>query len=321
MLDLIPDDGGAGALPEDDLVQPFLLESSGIRGDLVRLGPAVHRIVTRHDYCEPVARLLAEMLTLAPMLGSLMKFDGVFTLQTKGEGPVPLMVADMTSEGHLRGYAALREAELQALLARTPAVPQGVDSLLGRGYLAFTVDQGAHSDRYQGIVELRGTSLADCLQHYFLQSEQIQTGVLVAAGRGARGRWCSAGIVLQRIPPEGGALDERPRAEVLEVDEDAWRRAMVLLASCTEAELLDAGLPANDLLFRLFHEEGVRVFRRRALRDRCRCRRKRLEATLRSLPREEIDDLMIDGEVVVTCEFCRKSYRFDRAALDRIYAS
>jgi len=321
VLDLIPDDGGAGALPEDDLVQPFLLESSGIRGDLVRLGPAVHRIVTRHDYCEPVARLLAEMLTLAPMLGSLMKFDGVFTLQTKGDGPVPLMVADMTSEGHLRGYAALREAELQALLARTPAVPQGVDSLLGRGYLAFTVDQGAHSDRYQGIVELRGTSLADCLQHYFLQSEQIQTGVLVAAGRGARGRWRSAGIVLQRIPPEGGALDERPRAEVLEVDEDAWRRAMVLLASCTEAELLDAGLPANDLLFRLFHEEGVRVFRRRALRDRCRCRRKRLEATLRSLPRDEIDDLMIDGEVVVTCEFCRKSYRFDRAALDRIYAS
>jgi len=321
VLDLIPDDGGAGALPEDDLVQPFLLESSGIRGDLVRLGPAVHRIVTRHDYCKPVARLLAEMLTLAPMLGSLMKFDGVFTLQTKGDGPVPLMVADMTSEGHLRGYAALREAELQALLARPPAAPQGIDSLLGRGYLAFTVDQGAHSDRYQGIVELRGTRLADCLQHYFLQSEQIQTGVLVAAGRGARGRWRSAGIVLQRIPPEGGALDERPRAEVLEVDEDAWRRAMVLLASCTEAELLDAGLPANDLLFRLFHEEGVRVFRRRALRDRCRCRRKRLEATLRSLPRDEIDDLMIDGEVVVTCEFCRKSYRFDRAALDRIYAS
>lgn len=321
MLDLRPDDGGAGALPEDDLVQPFLLESSGIRGDLVRLGPAVHRIVTRHDYCEPVARLLAEMLTLAPMLGSLMKFDGVFTLQTKGDGPVPLMVADMTSEGHLRGYAALREAELQALLARTPAAPQGIDSLLGRGYLAFTVDQGAHSDRYQGIVELRGTSLADCLQHYFLQSEQIQTGVLVAAGRGARGRWRSAGIVLQRIPPEGGALDGRPRAAVLEVDEDAWRRAMVLLASCTETELLDARLPANDLLFRLFHEEGVRVFRRRALRDRCRCRRKRLEATLRSLPRDEIDDLMIDGEVVVTCEFCRKSYRFDRAALDRIYAS
>jgi len=319
--DLRSEDGALPALPEEDLVQPFLLESSGIRGDLVRLGRAVNRIATRHDYPEPVARLLAEMLTLAPMLGSLMKFDGVFTLQTKGDGPVPVMVADMTSEGHLRGYAALREAQLETLLAQAPDEPYGVEALLGRGYLAFTVDQGTHSERYQGIVELRGASLADCLQHYFLQSEQIQTGVLVTARRDARRRWRSAGIVLQRVPPEGGGAAERARARVLEVDEDAWRRAMILLASCTEAELLDPDLPANDLLYRLFHEEGVRVFRRRALRDRCRCRRKRLEATLRSLPRAEVDDLMIDGEVVATCEFCRKTYRFDRAALDRIYAS
>jgi len=319
--DLRPEAGAAQALPEDDLVQPFLLDSSGIRGDLVRLGAAVDRIVTRHDYPEAVARLLAEMLALAPMLGSLMKFDGVFTLQTKSDGPVPLMVADMTSEGHLRGYAALREAALEALLAQGPDAAYGIGALLGRGYLAFTVDQGVHSDRYQGIVELRGASLADCLQHYFLQSEQIQTGVLVAAGRDARGRWRSAGIVLQRIPPEGGEGGERARVPVMEVDEDAWRRAMVLLASCTGAELLDPALPANDLLYRLFHEEGVRVFRRHPLRDRCRCRRRRLEGTLRSLPRTEIDDLMIDGEVVVTCEFCRRSYRFDSAALDQIYAS
>jgi len=321
VLDLTPEDGAVTASPEDDLVQPFLLESSGIRGDLVRLGAAVDRIVTRHDYPEPVARLLAEMLALAPMLASLMKFDGVFTLQTKGDGPVPIMVADMTSEGHLRGYAALREAELDALLAQAADAIHGIDVLLGRGYLAFTVDQGVHSDRYQGIVELRGASLADCLQHYFLQSEQIQTGVLVAADRDARGRWRSAGIVLQRIPPEGGELGERARTPVMEVDEDAWRRAMVLLASCTGAELLDVALPVNDLLYRLFHEDGVRVFRRRRLRDRCRCRRTRLARTLRSLPRAEIDDLMVDGEVVVTCEFCRKTYRFDRTALDRIYAS
>jgi molecular chaperone Hsp33 len=226
----------------------------------------------------------------------------------------------MTSQGYLRGYAALREAEIVAASARE-SERRGVETLLGRGYLAFTVDQGVHSDRYQGIVELRGASLAECLQHYFLQSEQIQTGVLAAAGRDARGRWRSAGIVLQRIPPEGGDFAAQSRRPVVEVDEDAWRRAMVLLASCTEAELLDAGLPVNDLLFRLFHEEGVRVFARRPLRDRCRCRRKRLEGTLRSLPRAEIDDLMLDGEIVVTCEFCRKSYRFDRAALDRIYAS
>jgi len=297
---------------EFDLVQPFLLEASGIRGDVVRLGAAAQHIVTRHDYPASLAGLLVEMLTLTAMLSSMMKYDGVFSLQTSGDGPVKLMVSDVTTEGHLRGYAGF-DAERLAKKVAAGAGEAGIADLLGKGHLAYTVDQGLAKERYQGIVALSGANLADCLQHYFLQSEQIQTGLVVASSN-FDGAWRAAGLILQRLPEEtaGGMAEAMP-------DEDAWRRAMMLQASCTEAELLDPGLPVNDLLYRLFHEEGVRVFQRRPLIARCRCARARLEETLRSLPRAEIEDLKIDGEVVVTCEYCNRRYHFDDAALALIY--
>jgi molecular chaperone Hsp33 len=298
------------SVAEFDLVQPFLLEASGIRGDLVRLGTAAQHIVTRHDYPGTLAGLLVEMLTLTAMLSSMMKYDGVFSLQTSGDGPVRLMVSDVTTEGHLRGYAGFDAERLAKVAAAGEA---GIADLLGKGHLAYTVDQGPDMERYQGIVALSGATLADCLQHYFLQSEQIQTGLVVASGNSG-GAWRAAGLILQRLPEEaaGGMVEFVP-------DEDAWRRAMMLQASCTEAELLDPGLPVNDLLYRLFHEEGVRVFQRRPLTARCRCARARLEETLRSLPRTEIEDLKIDGEVVVTCEYCNRRYHFDDAAIAGIY--
>jgi len=305
----------ADAQPSHDLVQPFLLESSGIRGNLVRLGPVVNEILTRHDYPQPVAAILGEMLTLTTMLGGLIKFAGVFSLQTKGDAAIGTMVADVTSNGTLRGYAgfsAERLAAAQARRAGGDGQELGVRELLGKGYLAFTADPGPPAERYQGIVELIGGSLAECLQHYFRQSEQIQSGLLVATGRIA-GAWRAAGLVLQRLP-------EATPGHGHPVDEDAWRRAMVLLASCTRSELLAAELPANDLLYRLFHEEGVRVFRRRGVQAGCRCSRQRLEKTLRALPRAQVEELRVDGVVVVTCEFCNRRYRFDTAALARVYA-
>ncbi len=313
----MPRTSSAGPAPEDDLVQPFMLDSSGIRGDVVRLGRVVDHIITRHAYPEPLAALLGEMLTLTAMLSNMLKFKGVFSLQTKGEGPVNPMVCDMTSEGRLRGYAGFDEARLEAALARRaaagPAEPPGVPELLGPGYLAFTMDPGPPGERHQGVVELSGQTLADCLQHYFQQSEQIHTGLIVAAGR-TDAAWRSAGIVLQCVP--GKAAGRAGPA-----DADAWRRAMILLASCTEAELLDRRLPVNDLLYRLFHEEGVRVFRRRRVVARCRCSRKRLEETLRAMPRTEVEDLKVDGRITVTCEFCNRRYRFDSTALERLYAA
>jgi molecular chaperone Hsp33 len=293
--------------PSDDLIQPFLLESSGIRGNLVRLGPVVNEILTRHDHPPPVARLLGEMLALTAMLAGLIKHDGVFSLQTKGDGAVGTMIADMTSGGDLRGYAAFDAGRVAAIAGAV-----GVSDLLGAGYLAFTADPGPPADRYQGIVALAGETLAECLQHYFLQSEQVQSGLLVATDL-VDGAWRAAGLILQRLPEEGPAYGPA-------VDEDAWRRAMILQASCTRGELLGPELPVNDLLYRLFHEEGVRVFQRREVQAGCRCSRARLEDTLRALPREEVEELRIDGEVIVTCEFCNRRYGFDSAALDRIYA-
>lgn len=291
----------------DDIVQPFLLESSGIRGNLVRLGPVVHEILTRHAYPAPVARLLGEMLALTAMLGGLIKHDGIFSLQTKGDGAIGMMIADMTSDGDLRGYAAF-DKDRVATINSAASVPD----LLGAGYLAFTADPGPPADRYQGIVELTGETLAECLQHYFRQSEQVQSGLIVATDL-VDGNWRAAGLVLQQLPEDNLMPGES-------VDEDAWRRAMILQASCTHPELLGPDLPANDLLYRLFHEEGVRVFRRSTLAAECRCSRSRLEVTLRALPRHEIEDLRIDGEVAVTCEFCNRRYRFDSAALARLYA-
>ncbi len=298
---------GPGGL-KADLVQPFLLESSGIRGRLLRLENVCDRILSRHAYPEAVAHVLAEMLALCGGLASLIKYDGVFTLQASGDGALRMLVVDVTSEGEMRGYAGFDQDRVDALVAEQdgrPTVPQ----LFGKGHLAFTVDQGGYSDRYQGIVALTGDTLADCLQHYFMQSEQLQSGIVLAAGQ--RGEhWLSAALVLQRLPEEAVHAIE---------DEDDWRRAMVLQASAREDELLDDSLGLNDLLFRLFHEEGVRVFEPRALTDGCRCSQEKLENVLKTMPRAEIEDMKVDGAVEVTCQFCTVVYRFDDDALERIY--
>ena len=170
----------------DDLVQPFQIDSSGLRGRLVRLGPALDEILTRHAYPEPVAMMLGEAIALAAALAGALKYEGVFTLQTKGDGPIGMLVADVTSAGALRGYAQYDAGKLAKAIATSPGGATGIgDSvprLLGAGHLAFTVDQGEHTDRYQGIVELQGSTLAECAHHYFRQSEQVEAGLKVAVG-------------------------------------------------------------------------------------------------------------------------------------------
>lgn len=294
----------------DDLVQPFQIDASGLRGRLVRLGPLLDAILTRHAYPEPVAVLLGEAIALAVALAGALKYEGVFTLQTKGDGPIGLIVADVTSAGAVRGYAQYDEARLSAVLAGE--VGATVPRLLGAGYLAFTVDQGAHTDRYQGLVELQGATLAECAHHYFHQSEQVEAGLKVAVARrpDARGRerWRAGSLMIQRLPPEGEGFRQ-------EAAEDGWRRAVILMSSSTSAELVDADLTPEALLFRLFHEDGVRVYRRQALVARCRCSRERVETVLRMLPGDELQAMKVDGRVVVTCQFCSARYDFDDAEL------
>jgi molecular chaperone Hsp33 len=291
-----------------DFVRPFQIEALGIRGRAVRLSQAVDEIVHKHAYPAPVARLLTEMLTVAAALASALKYEGVFTLQTKSEGAVRLMVVDVTSTGAMRGYAQF-DADAVAALPADASLPR----LLGGGYLAFTVDQGEDTDRYQGIVELIGADLVECVQHYFQQSEQLKAGFKLAVIQ-QNGRWHSGVIMLQRLPRE-------EQSSAAEIDDEAWRRAMTLLASCTAKELLDESLPIDDLLYRLFHEDGVRVFKGQSLRAQCRCSRERVGSVLRSLPRDELKELEIDGALEVTCEFCNSKYSFTLADLEETAAN
>jgi molecular chaperone Hsp33 len=292
----------------DDLIQPFRIDPFALRGRLVRLGATVDRILSQHDYPEPVAAILGEAIALAIVLAGALKYDGIFTLQTKTDGPVRLIVADVSSDGAVRGYAQYDEDRIAALGAPefgAPGANPSVPLLMGKGYIAFTVDQGEDTERYQGIVELIGGTLAECAQHYFRQSEQIQAGIKLAAARsGEGGGWRAGGLMLQRVPPEGGY-------RVIADDvEDGWRRAMVLMSTATAAELVDPLLSPHRLLFRLFHDEGVRVFDTHTVEARCRCSRERIGRILRSFPAQDIEEMRQDEVTTVTCEFCNTRYDF-----------
>src|SRR5579885_249729 len=293
---------------QDDLVQPFQIDPFRLRGRLVRLGPAIDRILTRHAYPAPVAELLGEAIALAVALARALKYEGVFTLQTKGDGPVRMMVADVTTSGALRGYAQFDLEKLERASAAAQASGNdllgSVPRLLGGGYLALTVDQGEHTDRYQGIVELNGATLAHCIHHYFRQSEQVEAGLKVAVARvpekSGAARWRAGCLMIERLPIE----DELQR----DAEDEGWRRAMILMSSSTSQELVDPALPPEALLYRLFHEDGVRAYRKRPLVARCRCSRDRVETVLRALGPEDLAAMKVDGRILVTCEFCRAVY-------------
>ncbi len=301
-----------------DLIQPFLLETSGIRGRLVRMGPAIDEILKRHDYPPVVNTLLAEILTLTGVLSSLMKFSGCFTLQSKSDGPIKMLVSDITSEGVLRGYAGIDEEKLNALLAKTEDLSSlKLTDLTGEGYIAFTVDQGANMERYQGIVELGGESLAECMQNYFKQSDQINTGILVKASHNGE-YWHSGGLILQHMPGDGG-INQKEAKDEAELKED-WQRSMILMASCTEEELLDLDLPVTDLLYRLFHEEQVRAYDQRSVVEGCRCSRDKLASVIKTVSLDEIESYKINDVIDAKCEFCSRTYSFNDDDIAKLHA-
>jgi molecular chaperone Hsp33 len=299
----------------DDLVRPFQIDPFALRGRIVRLGPLLDEIMGRHAYPEPVAHLLGEAIALTAALAGALKYDGVFTLQTKGDGPLPMMVADVTTAGAVRGYAQVDRDKLERLAAQLGGSADGASllRLIGAGYLAMTVDQGEHTERYQGIVELQGATLADCVHHYFRQSEQIEAALKVAVARvpDAAGmpRWRAGALMIQRLPPM--ELTDLQREE----EEEGWRRATILMSSCTAAELVDPALDPPSLLFRLFHEDGVRLYRAHPLAARCRCSTERVETMLRALTPEDLAEMTVEGKLIVTCEFCSQTYGFDPAAI------
>ncbi len=307
----------------DDQTLPFFLRNATVRGRLVRLGPSFHEIVTRHAYPEPVAALLGEALAVAAALAGALKFEGVFTLQAKSDGAVRMLVADVTHSGHMRGYA---QVDADKLPTGPVLASERVEALMGKGYLAFTVDQGAEMERYQGIVELQSGGLVESVQHYFRQSEQIDTGLKLAAQRTAQG-WRAGALLVQRLPSDGGTEFARTRLDVPDEDgettqdDESWGHLMALVGTLSDIELTDPQLPSDDLLFRLFHaEEGASIGDPHRLMDQCRCSRGRVARVLLSLPMEDREHLRVDGVVSAVCEFCSTRHLFDDADLEQLEA-
>ena len=301
-------------LVDDNVVQPFRLEKSNVRGRMVRLGGVLADIMQQHDYPPPVSALLSEVLTLCLLLSAMLKYEGVFSLQIKGDGAIRTLVADVTSKGEVRAYAGFDAAAVKKAARRKKDTDNRYYHLIGKGYMAFTVDQGEEEHRsYQGIVELKGKSIVDAAQHYFTQSEQIKTSFKLAVHPQDR-HWRAGGIMLQQMPDEdAGKDDSEPSIE-------DWTRAAMLLSTCSEGEILSPVLHSADVLYRLFHEDGVRVYSPTHLRFKCRCTLERVIDILRTIPRQEMDEVCEkDGKVMIKCEFCSEEYNFSAAQLDVVY--
>jgi molecular chaperone Hsp33 len=289
-------------------VLPFHLQQRPVRGRLIRLGPLADALLTRHDNHPAVTTLAGQALALTAGLAAALKFRGSFSLQAKGDGAVPMLLADCTDAGALRGYARADAARLAPMLddGATPSAA----TLLGQGYLAFTCDQGPDMERYQGIVAIEGDTLTEMTGAYFRTSEQIATHVHLACAQTAAG-WRAGALILERVAGAGGIAQELDAA----AQDDAWRTAVALAATLTEAELLDDALPGERLLHRLFHAEGLAVDRARALSYGCRCSRARLAGVLGGFGAEDLDHMAEEGTITMTCEFCNIGFRFDRAEI------
>jgi molecular chaperone Hsp33 len=299
----------------DDVVLPFAVDALSTRGRLVRFGSAIDHLLKRHDYPERVSKLVAEAVTLAVLLGSTLKLEGRFQLQTKSDGPVSMLLVDFDAPSNFRALARFDRASV----AR--AAPG--DDLLGRGHLAFTIDPGGDMTRYQGVVALEGQGLEDAAHQYFERSEQIPTLVRLAVGEtvapGGRA-WRAGGLIVQYLPAAGPRRradfhpGDAPEGTALHsVDEDdAWTEAQALSATTEAHELIDPTLSSERLLYRLFNERGVRVFEPTPLACVCRCSAEGVDAMLRSFPPEEIRHMIgDDGMIGVTCEFCSVKRVFD----------
>jgi molecular chaperone Hsp33 len=307
-------------VPIDDTVLPFEVGSLDLRGRLTRLGPALDELLDKHAYPAPVAKLLGEAIVLATLLGSALKFDGRFMLQTQTDGPVSFLIVDFQSPDRIRAYARFDKERL------TPGLSSG--ALLGHGHLAMTIDQGPDMSRYQGLVALEGGNLEDAAHEYFLRSEQIPTKVRLAVGEewrggeGVRHHWRAGGMLLQFLPQapdrarqpdlHPGDAPEGSDVHVVEED-DAWVEGQSLIATVEDIELIDPDLSGERLLYRLFHERGVRVFSALPLRAKCSCSRDAVSTMLSSFAAKDRAEMVKDGKVVVTCEFCSSVYEFTPA--------
>lgn len=305
----------------DDAVVPFQVEALDARGRAVQLGSVLNAILERHDYPDEVARLLAEAIVLTVLLGTSLKFEGKFILQTQSDGPVDMLVVDFRTPKSVRAYARYDEERLAEAVAAGKVAPE---ELLGRGTLAMTIDQGTYTQRYQGIVALDGSSLEDIARAYFRQSEQIPTDLRLSVAKLIERKngkpveqWRAGGLMVQFLPQSEIRMRQRdlPGGDEDDSDDvdsdDEWLEIKSLVGTIESSELTDPQVGTERLLYRLFHERGVRVFEPVPVIDDCSCSREKIREVLSGFTAEEINDSIEDGKIAVTCEFCSTLYEFD----------
>lgn len=276
-----------------DSLQRFLLEGTPVRGEIVRLDATWRAVLERRDYPEPLERLLGEMMAAGALLSATLKFDGALIMQMQGEGPVRLLVVEVTSKHTLRATAKW-DGDIDS---------GGIRTLLGNGKFVITIAPESGKQAYQGVVSLDGDTVSEVLEHYMTTSEQVDTRLWLASDKNKAG-----GMLLQRLP-------EHP-----EYDEDAWNRATTIGETITKQELLT--LPARDIIHRLYHQEDIRLFEERPTAFRCSCTRERVTAMLRLLGREEVQSILAEREhVEVGCEFCGRQYMFDAVDAVQVFTS
>ncbi len=273
----------------------FQIEGQDIKGRIIRLDKVLNDVLNNHNYTDDVKQQLGEAMALSAMLGSMMKFDGILTLQLKSDGRIQTLVSDFSTDGNgsgvVRGYCGTGENE---------------KPILGDGQLMITIDQGQYMDRYQGIVKLNSNSLKESAEEYFQTSEQLPTHLILSCEKADNGRWCAAAIMIQHLARNTTeeALDDSQR-------QDHWNTACILLSSIKKSELLDQSLSLQDLLLRLYHESGVRVFTTTEMNVGCRCSEKKLRTVLASFSPQELQDCAEDGMITMTCEFCMTDHKFE----------
>lgn len=296
----------------DDVVLPFRTEKSRAVGRLVRLGAGIDTILSRHAYPDAVSEVLAQAIALTTMLSAAMKPGGKLSLQTKTDGPLRVLISDIELPGRMRGYASFDAGQLREL-EQAGKIPQS--TLLGSGHLALTFDPGDGRESHQGVVPLEGQSLTAAAHTYFRQSEQLPSFIRLAVARhrlpgGDGWHWRAGGLMVQHLDAAPG--EDAPENDVAGGSNEDWQRVRLLAATVEDHELLDPMLAPEQLLLRLFHEEGVRTFARQPLHAHCRCSRERVQMFLTRFGREELSDMREpDGTLGVTCEFCSTKYTFE----------
>jgi len=298
-----------------DRCTSFYLNNGAFLGRVVRLEDVINTILQKHKYPLPVSGALAESCALGALLSSLLKYDGLFTLQTKSSGPVGMLVVDVNSDGKIRACATYDEERLKKAqhLRKKDGEMEETPHLLGGGYLAFTVDQGDKANLYQGVVYLQGKTLSECAMRYFKMSEQVQTylQLFLKAPENEGRQWKAGGIVIQKIPSEGGK-----KSFATDEDRDkAWEEALVFAKSLTGDEMFDDNLSNEQILQRLYHSSNLSLGVEKKYEFGCRCSHDKLLAVMRSFSYEELDNMLQNNRITAECNFCSEKYVFEKGEI------